>query len=235
MEQELGRLFGDRSTFNSAVSGFAALSYELSPDLELTGQVAQGFRDPLLSDRYYRGETGRGFITGNPDLDPETSVQFDLALRYTPDTAAVGVYVYRYRIVDLIERFRVGDDFFFRNRGEAEISGIEVETSFALGSALELQIGAQALRGEVADDGSPTDGVPAPGIFAVLRGNPSSRWWWMVRGAAFARDDRPGPTEQVVPGQGVIDAGAGFSRRRMAGDLRSRPQSPRSELPRVIR
>ncbi len=206
-----GGFFGDHSTFNSAVSGFAALSYKFGSDLELTGQVAQGFRDPLLSDRYYRGETGRGFITGNPDLDPETSVQFDLALRYNPDAAAVGVYVYRYRIIDLIERFRVGDDFFFRNRGEAEITGIEVETSFALGRALDLQLGAQALRGEVADDGSPTDGVPAPGVFAVLRGNPSQRWWWMVRGAAFARDDRPGPTEQVVPGHGVIDAGAGFT------------------------
>ena len=206
-----GGFFGDHSTFNSAVSGFAALSYAFSSDLELTGQVARGFRDPLLSDRYYRGETGRGFITGNPDLDPETSVQFDLALRYNPGTATVGVYVYQYRIIDLIERFRLGDDFFFRNSGEAEITGIELETNFSLGRTLDLQVGAQALRGEVAEDGSPTDGVPAPGVFAVLRGNPSSRWWWMLRGAVFARDDRPGPTEQVVPGHGVIDAGAGFT------------------------
>jgi outer membrane receptor protein involved in Fe transport len=33
----------------------------------------------------------------------------------------------------------------------------------------------------------------------------------MVRGAAYARDDRAGPTEQEVPGYGVLDAGAGFS------------------------
>ena len=33
----------------------------------------------------------------------------------------------------------------------------------------------------------------------------------MVRGAAFASDDRPGPTEQAVPGYGVVDAGAGFT------------------------
>ena len=42
-------------------------------------QIARGFRDPVLSDRYYRGPIGRGFITGNPDLEPETSLQFDLA------------------------------------------------------------------------------------------------------------------------------------------------------------
>jgi outer membrane receptor protein involved in Fe transport len=33
----------------------------------------------------------------------------------------------------------------------------------------------------------------------------------MVRGAAFARDDRPGPTEREIPGYGVLDAGAGYS------------------------
>jgi iron complex outermembrane receptor protein len=206
-----GGYFGDLNTFNSAFSGFAAAGYELMTDLELTAQVARGFRDPLLSDRYYRGETGRGFITGNPDLDPETSLQLDLALRYSPDSMAVGLYVYRYRIHDLIERFRIGDDFFFRNRGQSEITGIEVETSFVIGSGFELQAGAHILRGELVDDGSPTDGVPPPGAFAVFRGNPSARWWWMARGAAYARDDRPGPTEQEIPGYAVLDAGAGYS------------------------
>lgn len=206
-----GGFFGDISTSNSSLSGFAAVAVDLMPDLALTGQVARGFRDPLLSDRYYRGETGRGFITGNPNLEPETSLQFDLALRFTPDFAAVGLYLYRYRIFDLIERFRVGDDFFFRNRGESEITGIEVEANFVLGGGIELQVGAQALRGEIVEDDSPTDGVPAPGLFIVARGNPSNRLWWMVRGAAYARDDRPGPTEQEVPGYGVIDGGVGYT------------------------
>ncbi len=33
----------------------------------------------------------------------------------------------------------------------------------------------------------------------------------MARGAVFARDDRPGPTEQDVPGYAVLDAGAGLT------------------------
>ena len=44
---------------------------EQLPACQLTAQVARGFRDPVLSDRYFRGPSGRGFITGNPDLDPE--------------------------------------------------------------------------------------------------------------------------------------------------------------------
>ena len=124
---------------------------------------------------------------------------------------AVGLYVYSYRISDLIERFKLGDNYFFRNRGESEITGIELETSFVIGNGLELNAGAHYLRGEVVDDDSPTDGVPAPGVFMTLRGSPGTRWWWMARGAAYGRDDRPGPTEQEVPGYAVLDAGAGFS------------------------
>ncbi len=206
-----GGYFGDLTTSNSALSGFAAVGFDLGSGLEITGQVARGFRDPLLSDRYYRGVTGRGFITGNPNLDPETSLQFDLALRFTGRRTAVGLYAYSYRIDDLIERFRVGDDFSFRNHGEAEITGLELEASLVIGSSLELQLGAQALRGETLEDGTPTDGVPAPGVFAVVRGTPSTRWWWMARGAVYSADDRPGPTEQDVPGYAVLDAGAGLT------------------------
>ena len=50
--------------------GYAALTAGPFRDVTTYFQVARGFRDPLLSDRYFRGPSGRGFITGNPDLDP---------------------------------------------------------------------------------------------------------------------------------------------------------------------
>ena len=77
--ENTGGYFGDRSTGNGAVSGYASATVGSSAGVSLTAQIARGFRDPVLSDRYYRGPTGRGFITGNPDLDPETSLQYDLA------------------------------------------------------------------------------------------------------------------------------------------------------------
>jgi iron complex outermembrane receptor protein len=204
-----GGYFGDISTSNADVSGFLALTRELGAGLEMTLQVARGFRDPLLSDRYYRGITGRGFITGNPELEPETSRQLDLAVRWSRDRLAVAGYVYGYRIQNLIERYRDDGDFFFRNRGEGDIVGAELEASWVLSPALEVQLGAHWIRGEVADDGTPTDDVPPPGVTAVFRGTPTGRWWWMVRAAAFTRDDRPGPTEQETPGYAVVDVGAG--------------------------
>jgi iron complex outermembrane receptor protein len=204
-----GGYFGDRSTSNSDVSGFAAAGYRLTSELEVTGQVARGFRDPLLSDRYYRGPTGRGFVTGNPDLVPETSLQWDVALRWSRGGTRVEGFAYHYRIRDLIERYREDDDFFFRNRGEAELNGVEIEGAVDLGNGLEVRMGAWWLSGEVRDDGTPLDDVPSPGAAVTLAGAPSSRWWWSVRGAGYLRDDRPGPTEREVPGYVVLDAAVG--------------------------
>ncbi len=206
-----GGYFGSRSTSDLAPSGFAALSLQLAPYLEATVQAARGFRAPLLSDLYYRGVTGRGFITGNPDLEPETSRQLDLAVRWRRGPLAVAGYAYLYRIEDLIERYRAGADYFFRNRGEAEIVGAELEATVPLAPAVSLAVGAQWLRGEVRDDGTPLDDVPPAGVVATVRGEPSRRWWWLVRGAAYARDGRPGPTEREVAGYALLDAGAGVA------------------------
>lgn len=204
-----GGYFGDVSTSKTDVSGFLALTRDLGAGVEATIQVARGFRDPLLSDRYYRGITGRGYITGNPELEPETSRQIDLAVRWRRDRLAVAGYVYAYRIDDLIERYSTDEGYFFRNRSAGEITGTEIEAGWILSPEFELQLGAWWIRGEVADDGSPTDDVPAPGLSAVIRGTPTEKWWWMVRGAAYARADRPGPSEQEVPGYAVMDAGVG--------------------------
>ena len=87
-----GGFFGDRSENNAAFSGFASVTAGSFGGFSATAQVARGFRDPTLSDRYFRGPTGRGFITGNPGLEPETSLQFDLALRYAAARWRVAVY-----------------------------------------------------------------------------------------------------------------------------------------------
>jgi len=205
-----GGSYGDRSTDDSAVSGFLSAGFTLLPGLEITGQAARGFRDALLSDRYYVGPSGRGTVTGNPDLEPETSRQYDLALRFNRGPLRLALFGYLYRIRNLIERYDEGDgDYFFRNRGEADVRGLEFEGTWTLTDQLLVQAGAQLQRGEALDDEAPLDSIPPPGVFLTLRGEAHVHWWWMARARAYGRDDRPGPTEQVVAGHAVFDAAVG--------------------------
>jgi outer membrane receptor protein involved in Fe transport len=219
-----GGYSGDQTTRNDSASG--ALAVALGPALgfTVTGQVSRGFRDPTLSERYYRGVTGRGFVTGNPDLEPETSRQYDVALR-RPGRVRAALFLYRYEIRNLVERYRESSDFFFRNRGRALLRGIELELQADLGGRFTAALGLQAAEGRSLDDGAPLGDVPAEGLtLTVHRGFGGGGAVW-ARALLRARRDDPGPVEQVVPGHAVLDIGGvwpvtgGLEARLLAGNL----------------
>ena len=206
-----GGYFGDRATGNTAGSGFGSLTLGPFQGVSVTAQISRGFRDPVLSDRYYRGPSGRGFITGNPELNPETSLQTDLAFRYTGSRVQVALYAYRYRIDDLVERYQPQADFFlFRNRGRARLRGLELEASAKLGGGATLEVAAQTARGRALDDNAFLDDASPDTLSLVARKEFGERGWVQARVARFARDNRPGPTEIAVPGYTVVDLGGGF-------------------------
>jgi hemoglobin/transferrin/lactoferrin receptor protein len=218
-----GGYFGDRSTGNGAGSGYASATIGGSAGVSFTAQIARGFRDPVLSDRYYRGPTGRGFITGNPDLDPETSLQLDLALRYTAPAFRIAGFYYHYTINDLIERYSTTtDDFFFRNRGRARVRGFEVEGQASLPAGVTLELAAQVADGRALDDDTYLDDVSPANIAATLRKQFGARAFAQVRGAYYSDDDHFGPTERAVPGYTLVDAAAGY---RIARPLELRVQA----------
>ena len=206
-----GGYFGDRSTGNGAGSGYLSATLGSSAGFSLTGQVARGFRDPVLSDRYYRGPTGRGFITGNPDLEPETSLQYDLALRYTAPAFRVAAFYYHYDIEDLIERYSTATDFFFfRNRGEARIEGFEVEGQAMFPTSSRWISPRRSPEGKALDDDSYLDDISPANFAATLRKQFGERAFGQMRVAYFSDDEHFGPTERAVPGYTMLDAGAGF-------------------------
>jgi len=207
-----GGYFGDRSTSRTAGSGFVSATAASPSGVSVTAQVARGFRDPVLSDRYFRGPSGRGFITGNPELDSESSLQFDGSVRYTSRRVRAAVYGYHYRIDDLVERYQTTpDDFFFRNRGRARLRGVEVETQIELPWRLTVEGAFQAARGRALDPRSYLDGVTTEMGSLQVRRLIGARAFAQARAAWFAEDDRPGPTERIVNGYTLVDVSGGVT------------------------
>lgn len=207
-----GGFFGDRSASHAAVSGLAALTVLPAAKLALTAQVARGFRDPVLSDRYYRGPVGRGFVEGNPDLRPETSLQFDLVARYEGGSLRLVAAGYHYRLRDLVERYAATPTrFLVRNRGRAELHGAEVEVHWALAGGLGLAATAEVSRGRDADDGAPLDDVaPSAGSVSVRYQGFSSRLVSYGRVKAVSSHEAAGPSEVPTRSYTLIDAGAAW-------------------------
>jgi iron complex outermembrane receptor protein len=209
-----GGFFGDRETSSSALSGLFALTVRPASTsaASATLQYVRGFREPTLSDRFFRGVSGRGFVVGNPDLRAERSDQFDVALRSVPsERVRVALYGYLYRIRDLVERFRDGADFHFRNRGEQEVSGAELEAEWTPSDRLDLSAALSWARGRVLDDDSFAADVPARAAVLTARHAVTDRLWWRARARLVARDDEAGPTEVETPSFAVLDLAAGVA------------------------
>ena len=204
--RNVGGHFGDLRTHHDALSGALALVGGPVGGVSVTGQVSRGFRDPTLSERYFRGVTGRGFITGNPNLEPERSLQYDVAIR-RPGRVRAALYLYRYEIRDLVERDRDGSDFFFRNRGRALLRGVELELQADLGGGFTANLGLQAAEGRALDDDTPLADVPAEGLTLTVHRGFGERGVVWARALLRAERPDPGPVERVVPGFALLDLG----------------------------
>jgi iron complex outermembrane receptor protein len=203
--------FGSRSVANGAMAGLGALTVAPIDSMTLTAQIARGFRDPTLSDRFYRGPVGRGFLEGNPTLKPETSVQFDLLARYATSRFRLAGAFYDYRITDLIERYAVGaTNLFFRNRGEARLRGGEAEAQIDLARGFAVEGIAQTSRGRDATDGTPIDDIAPAAVSAILRYASAGRLSAYLRLTGVGLHDAAGPTEVATPAYRMADAGVSW-------------------------
>ena len=219
-----GGYFGDLSTGNGGGSGYAALTAGSFGGFSTTLQVARGFRDPTLSDRYYRGPTGRGYITGNPDLNPEDSLQLDVSARYTASRYRLAAFYYQYRINDLIERYQTTiDNFFFRNRGSARIRGFEVEGQTDLGAGFTVDLATQVAEGRSLDDDAYLDDMSPFNLTTILR--KSLRLARLRPGTTGVLRRRRQLRPDGAPGAGLHAArhGGGLQRLGAARDPDSRP------------
>jgi len=137
-------------------------------------------------------------------------VQFDLGVRYTASRIRLGLFGFQYNIKDLIERYQTAPDYFYyRNRGEARIRGVELEVQAQLGWHVSLESTATLTRGVALDDDAALDDMPPATFTLGLRRPVTTKGFVQVRGSFYDDDDRPGPTEIRTPGYTVVDALAG--------------------------
>jgi outer membrane receptor protein involved in Fe transport len=69
---------------------------------------------------------------------------------------------------------------------------------------------ATAIRGTTKEDRAPVADIPPLRVGLSVDYQPTSRLWLRLQGLLYVKDDRPGPTEIVTPGYGVMDFAAGY-------------------------
>lgn len=202
---------GSAETRNSAGTGFFAVSYKFRPDLVAFVNLSRAYRVPGLSELYYTGISGRGFIVSNPNLRPETSFNVDGGFRFIGRRLFAGLYAFRYAIDDMIERYKISSTVYtYGNIERGRIRGLEFETEWFPFPGWKLQAGLTALAGKSLATGAPLNDVPP------FRATLGTRAWWgrfsvEARLLVQAGKDEPGPAEIVIPGYKVLDLKAGWA------------------------
>ncbi|MEL0648095.1 TonB-dependent receptor [Pseudoalteromonas agarivorans] len=113
VRQDDDEQFGDETTYT------AAAGYHLSKDSTFRISQSTGFKAPTFNDLYYPN-------FGNPDLQPEKSVNRELGLNVDFDVAQVDVAIFRNDIEDKID---YDANFALANINEARYEGVEFSVS----------------------------------------------------------------------------------------------------------
>ncbi|AWI85080.1 TonB-dependent receptor [Alloyangia pacifica] len=118
----------DHSEFGGKTTGRISLAYLPNPDLTLRASVGTGFRAPSPYELYSTG-------SGNPVLEPETSVSYELGVEQRFGAGYLGAALFRTEITDLI-------DYNYPNYvqidGTSWTQGVELTGGVNLSEALSL-------------------------------------------------------------------------------------------------
>lgn len=197
-------------TTDDQPTGFVAVSYKLTRDLTAFVNLARAYRLASINERFYTGISGRGFIIGQPGLKPESSFNLDGGLRFLGRRFFLGLYAFRYRIDDMIERYRLDPTTYtYGNIERGLMTGIEFEAEAFLRPGWKVLGSVAAIRGRSLATDAPLNDVPP------LRFTAGTEYWAgrfsAGLDATFAlAKDAPGPAEIAVASSEVVDARAAY-------------------------
>ncbi len=152
----LGVRHDNTDDFDSETTYRVATRYELTPQTQIRAAYSEGFRAPSLYEMY--GFTPNNFFSayfGNPDLDPETSENWELGLDqvWLDGRVQTSATLFKNDIDDLITTiFLPSFDSTSVNVNEAEIRGFEADMSVEVNKQLDIHLNYTYTRSQNEDD-----------------------------------------------------------------------------------
>lgn len=140
----LGGRVDDHEIFGDHFSPKAYLTYKISDDVVLKGGVSDAFKAP---DAYQMSEEyrviscgGSCYLSGNPDLKPESSVNYEAGIEVNKSAWNLSLVVFDNDVDDMIIAVYdpAGPSRRWSNIAKAETKGIEFELGVELTSSLSL-------------------------------------------------------------------------------------------------
>lgn len=158
LRQSSGRI--DKSKYN--ISGFAGVNQSLAPNWSTSIYVSSAFRNPTLTERFFQGETPRGTVLGNVNLDTEQSINIQGALSYNSVHVTGMLDVFYQNIDNYIERITSSNEAVrYANLKSATVQGASYQVTWQpFNTSLNVQLSGAWIQGEDHNGNSIAD-IPA--------------------------------------------------------------------------
>ena len=228
-----GLRLDDDDNYGSHLSPRLYSVWNMTPEWTLKGGVSTGYRSPNLREITPDwGQVSRGGnVYGNPDLEPETSLNKEIALLYGNDAGLNGsLTLFHNDFEDKITRIacpidicnagpnQFGSDPTYRvNIDDAVTQGVEASLSAPLSDTLALTASytftdSEQKSGEYA--GEPLTQLPRHQVSATLDWDVSARLSQWTKVSYRGEESQPttGPSQSaiVAPSYTFVDAGIGY-------------------------
>ncbi|MGP1408537.1 TonB-dependent receptor plug domain-containing protein [Selenomonas sp.] len=143
------------SSFGSKVTGKLGTTYKINKDLRFKANIGTAYRAPTASELYLDwdgmpgGERVKLWFHGNPNLKPETSLNFDVGLEMEKDKTFGKITYFHNKVHDLIYGYsqfqympppmRSINHIFYDNETDVTLQGLEFEVKQSLGSGFNAR------------------------------------------------------------------------------------------------
>lgn len=147
----------------------AGLTWTGIEDLALRATWSQGFRAPLLQEKYLQNNMGGGSVQGNPDLKPETSDNFELGARFNRGPIHVDVTSFYSMADDYITKDLTDsstNSSRYINADKAKTFGIEASLAYTLMDRYTPYVTVTTMRRKLEKQGYSTYESGTPALFA---------------------------------------------------------------------
>ena len=133
-------------------SADAGVRYALTPDLDITSLLSTAFRSPSLEERFEFIDLGNVVWVGNPNLQPERSLCFNIGVHaHTEGVKARADFFLHYLnnlVAEIPGSFEGRSAFFKSNIGAARLYGFEIANEHLLASWMVVRYSMAYVRGE---------------------------------------------------------------------------------------
>jgi outer membrane receptor protein involved in Fe transport len=199
------------SKHDEFLSLYAGVVYQTTSNLSLLANVGRSFRFPTISELFYTGLTGRGTVFGNPDLEPEESLNFDIGIRYLHERFYASLFGFSNGIDKMIQKYTGTDleEYFYRNLTAGRVNGVEGELYVYVIKDVEFFFNFHHMRGRDKDTDAPLNYIPPTRLTFWGKYSPG-RFWVEPRFTFTAGKNDPGPLEIEVDGYVMFDTILGY-------------------------